>query len=62
MCTPDLWQLTCDHASDCHYYLYEVETRICKLLANDKRTCDLVMVDKDTDFENCKLLHTANNF
>merc|ERR1712025_438679 len=45
----------CSMASDCKYYLYEVDGKVCKLLGDDKRTCDLVINTKETDFPSCKL-------
>jgi len=48
-------QQACSMASDCKYYLYEVDGKVCKLLGDDKRTCDLVINTKETDFPSCKL-------
>ena len=48
-------QQACSLASDCKYYLFEVEQKVCKLLENDKRKCDLVINNKETDFTKCKI-------
>ena len=48
-------QQACSLASDCKYYLFEVEQKVCKLLENDKRKCDLVINTKETDITKCKI-------
>ena len=48
-------QQACKIASDCKYYLFEAERRVCKLLEDDKRKCDLVINTKETDFTKCKI-------